>query len=45
MIALVSTGIVLALVQELVYWLHNRKVKNGTATAIRGEDKPRVYVL
>ncbi|KAH8780914.1 inner membrane transporter yfaV [Diaporthe sp. PMI_573] len=45
MIILVSCGIVLALVQEFVYWLHNRKVKNGTATIIGGEDKPRVYVL
>lgn len=45
MIILVSSGIVLALVQELVYWQHNRRVKNGTATVIDGEDKPRVYVL
>lgn len=45
MIILVSVGIVLALVQELVYWLHNSKVKNGTATVIDGEEKPRVYVL
>ncbi|KAI7788088.1 hypothetical protein LA080_013395 [Diaporthe eres] len=44
MIILVSVGIVLALVQELVYWLHNSKVKNGTTTVINGE-KPRVYVL
>ncbi|KAL1880140.1 hypothetical protein Daus18300_001503 [Diaporthe australafricana] len=45
MIVLVSSGIALALVQELVYWLHNRKVRNGTATVINGEEKPRVYVL
>ncbi|KAG6365784.1 hypothetical protein INS49_007395 [Diaporthe citri] len=40
MIILVSIGIVLALVQELVYWLHNRRVKHGTATVIDGEEKP-----
>lgn len=32
MIVLVSSGIALALVQELVYWLQNRKVRNGTAS-------------
>lgn len=45
MIILISSGIVLALIQKLVYWLHNRKVKDGTATVLDGEDKPRVYVL
>lgn len=44
-IILASSGLVLALVQELVYWLHNTKVRNGTATVIDGEDKPRVYVM
>lgn len=45
MIILVSAGIALALFQEGVYWLHNRRVKNGTARVIEGESKPRVYVL
>lgn len=45
MIILVAVGIVLALLQELVYWHHNRKVKNGTARVLEGESKPRVYVL
>ncbi|KAJ0106882.1 inner membrane transport protein yfav [Diaporthe amygdali] len=45
MIILVASGIALALVQEVVYWLHNRKVRNGTARVLEGEEKPRVYVL
>jgi hypothetical protein len=45
MIILVSIGIFLALIQEAIYWRHNRKVKNGTARVVEGEMKPRVYVL
>jgi hypothetical protein len=45
MIILVAVGIVLALIQEGIYWHHNRKVKNGTARVIKCESKPRVYVL
>ncbi|EXJ92619.1 hypothetical protein A1O3_01171 [Capronia epimyces CBS 606.96] len=45
MIALVASGVVLALIQELIYWHHNRKVKNGTARVFKGESKPRIYVL
>lgn len=45
MIALVATGFVLALFQEGIYWWHNRTVKLGTARVLKGESKPRVYVL
>ncbi|TKX27660.1 MFS transporter-like protein 1 [Elsinoe australis] len=45
MIIMVSTGLFFAIVQELVYWHHNGKVRSGTARAIQGEEKPRLYVL
>lgn len=45
MIILVSIGIALALIQEGIYFHHNKKVKNGTARVLKRETKPRIYVL
>jgi len=45
MIALVTIGICLAVLQEAVYIVHNRRVKQGEGALINGEAEPRVYVL
>ncbi|KAM0714114.1 hypothetical protein Q7P37_011078 [Cladosporium fusiforme] len=44
MIALVAVGIALAGVQEGVYVLHNKRVREGRGAVINGEEEPRVYV-
>jgi fucose permease len=45
MIILVACGIVLAAVQEAVYMIHNKHVKQGKGRLINGEAEPRIYVL
>jgi MFS family permease len=44
MIALVSIGICLAALQEAVYIVHNRHVREGRGALVNGEAEPRVYV-
>ncbi|KAF2226764.1 major facilitator superfamily domain-containing protein [Elsinoe ampelina] len=45
MIIMVSVGLVMAGVQEGVYWWHNKKVREGRGKTIHGETEVRVYVL
>lgn len=44
MMGLVVAGIVLAAVQEAVYLVHNKRVREGKGRVINGESEPRVYV-
>jgi hypothetical protein len=44
MIVLVTVGIGLAALQEVVYIVHNRHVRQGRGALIYGEAEPRVYV-
>ena len=44
MIILVTIGIGLAAVQEAVYLVHNRNVRQGRGALINGEAEPRIYV-
>jgi MFS family permease len=44
MVALVTIGIGLAALQEAVYIMHNRHVRQGRGALINGEAEPRVYV-
>jgi hypothetical protein len=44
MIILVTCGIVLAAVQEAVYIIHNKHVKEGKGRSVNGEVEPRIYV-
>jgi hypothetical protein len=44
MIILVIIGLILAAVQEIVYVVHNRHVKQGKGRLINGETDPRIYV-
>jgi hypothetical protein len=44
MIVLVAVGIGLAGLQEAVYLVHNRHVRQGRGALINGEAEPRVYV-
>jgi hypothetical protein len=44
MIVLVSIGICLAALQEAVYIVHNRHVREGRGALVNGEAEPRIYV-
>jgi hypothetical protein len=44
MIVLVTIGICLAGLQEAVYIVHNRHIRQGRGALINGEAEPRVYV-
>jgi hypothetical protein len=44
MIVLVSIGICLAALQEAIYIVHNRHVREGRGALVNGEAEPRVYV-
>ena len=44
MIILVTIGIVLAAVQEIIYVVHNEHVAQGKGKTINEEAEPRIYV-